>query len=360
MNKKEWNQIVRSFPETQLLQLWEWGEVKEKYGWKSSQYEWENNGEVIGAAQVLERVVSIPVFGSMKMLYVPKGPLMVDWSDENSRKIVFDGLRAVANERNAFLLKIEPEVIVGFGEGSEKSKTSYDVMIELKNDGWRYSNEQIQFKNSVLIDLSKSEEELLAGMKQKTRYNVRLATKKGVIVRVGKANDFESIFKIYAETAIRDGFAIREKDYYLTVWEKFYKSGNLSPLIAEVEGEMVSALMLFHSGEKSWYVYGMSSAQHRNKMPTYLLQWEAIKLSKQKGCRVYDMWGAPVDFSEKDPLWGVYRVKKGFGGQVQRTIGSYDLPLKPFYYWLYSRLWPRVMDLIRFFGRKKTKQESSI
>ena len=131
-------------------------------------------------------------------------------------------------------------------------------------------------------------------------------------------------------------------------------------MIAEVKGEIVAALMLFHSGDKAWYIYGMSSGNHRNKMPTYLLQWEAIRTAKQKDCKIYDLWGAPLVFGQKDPLWGVYRMKKGLGGRVVRTIGSWDLPLKPLNYWLYTRVWPRVMDLIRLTGRIKTRRETDL
>lgn len=234
------------------------------------------------------------------------------------------------------------------------------VTNKLDDNGWKFSNEQVQFRNTVILDISKDEETILAEMKQKTRYNVRLATRKGVSTRVGTEKDFESIFAIYAETAIRDGFAIREKKYYLSVWQIFYEAGMLSPLLAEVEGEVVAALMLFHSGDKAWYIYGMSSGKHRNLMPTYLLQWEAIRVAKEKGCTRYDLWGAPLIFCEMDPLWGVYRMKKGLGGEVVRTIGSYDLPMKPFQYWLYSRVWPRVMGLIRLVGRRKTQMESDL
>jgi lipid II:glycine glycyltransferase (peptidoglycan interpeptide bridge formation enzyme) len=360
MDKREWNEIIRSFPETQLLQLWEWGEVKEKFGWKASQYVWKVGDDLLGAALILEREIRIPIFGSMKMLYIPKGPLMMDWADENARKIIFEGLREIAVQRNAFLLKIEPEVVLGYGESGDVSEIGGEIEAELKNNDWIYSNEQIQFRNTAVLDISADEDGLLAGMKQKTRYNVRLATRKGVSVKVGTRDDFESIFSIYTETAIRDGFAVREKKYYFSVWNTFYDERMLSPLIAEVEGEIVAAVMLFHSGEKSWYIYGMSSGKHRNKMPTYLLQWEAIRTAKGKGCKIYDMWGAPEKFGEMDPLWGVYRMKKGLGGKVVRTIGSYDLPLKKFQYWLYTRVWPRLMDLIRLVGNRKTRMESDL
>lgn len=362
MQREEWNEIIRSFLDIQLLQHWEWGEVKEKFGWKASHHVWRDKDALVGAALSLEREIRIPIFGSMKMLYVPKGPLLKDWADPKARKIVFDGLQEIARHENAFLLKIEPEVIYGYGEKVEEEEDSigFEVKKELIINNWIFSNEQIQFRNTVVLDITPEEDIILSGMKQKTRYNVRLAAKKGVTVRVGDKEDFELIFAIYAETAIRDGFAIREKKYYFAVWEKFYEKGMLSPLIAEVEGEEVAALMLFHSGNKAWYIYGMSSGKHRNKMPTYLLQWEAMKIAKQKGCNAYDLWGAPIIMGQEDPLWGVYRMKIGLGGKLVRTIGSWDLVLKPFQYWLYTKVWPRIMDLIRWVGRRRTRRETDL
>ncbi len=114
--------------------------------------------------------------------------------------------------------------------------------------------------------------------------------------------------------------------------------------------------MLFTFGEKSWYIYGMSKDEHRNLMPNYLLQWEAMRTAKQNGSRVYDLWGAPDRFDPSDSMWGVYRFKQGLGGRVVRTIGAWDLPLRPFVYRLYAQVWPRVMGLLRVRGRVTTRQ----
>jgi peptidoglycan pentaglycine glycine transferase (the first glycine) len=123
-----------------------------------------------------------------------------------------------------------------------------------------------------------------------------------------------------------------------------------------VEGDAVAGLMLFIFGDRCWYLYGMSTGQHRNRMPTYLLQWEAILVGKKAGCQVYDLWGAPDEFSEADSMWGVYRFKQGLGGDVLRTIGAWDKPLRPLVFQLYTRIWPRIMGFLRVRGRSQTKQ----
>ena len=220
--------------------------------------------------------------------------------------------------------------------------------------GWRYSNEQIQFANTVMLDLSATEDELLARMKPKTRYNVRLAERKGVKVRQGSAHDLDLLYQLYAETSVRDGFVIRSIDYYHTLWNTFLKAGMVDILIAEVDEQPIAALILFKFQRKAWFLYGMSREMHRDKMPNYLLQWEAIRQSKRAGCHTYDLWGAPYQFVESDPLWGVYRFKDGLGGQVVRHIGAWDLPVRMTGYRLFTQLLPRVLAVMRSQGMART------
>ncbi len=133
---------------------------------------------------------------------------------------------------------------------------------------------------------------------------------------------------MYSETASRDEFIIRDHAYYLDVWTRFYENGMLTPLIAEVEDQAVAAIMLFTYANRSWYIYGMSASEHREKMPNYLLQWEAICSAKSAGSTVYDLWGAPDEFSENDRMWGVYQFKRGLGGYEVITPGAWDFPLR--------------------------------
>ena len=363
MDKNTWNLTLSSFPQPQLLQTWEWGEVKAQYGWKPYHRTWQHNGEIAAMALVLERTIQLPGFSAtLRMHYTPKGPLLRDWQDAALRKRVLDDLAAFARKRRAFLLKIDADVPLGKGvpgrEGVQEGMVGVDLLQEMKKGGWLYSNEQIQFKNTVLLDLTADEEEILARMKQKTRYNVRLAGRKGMTVREGSPDDFDMLYQMYAETAVRDGFTIRGQDYYQCVWSTFYRGGMLTPLIAEVDGEAVSGLMLFHFDGIAWYLYGMSRPVHREKMPTYLLQWQAIKTAKARGCRRYDLWGAPDEFTENDPLWGVFRFKDGLGGEVMRHIGAWDLPLRPWLYWLYTQFWPRLIELMRLRGDAETRKRA--
>jgi lipid II:glycine glycyltransferase (peptidoglycan interpeptide bridge formation enzyme) len=197
-------------------------------------------------------------------------------------------------------------------------------------------------------------------MKQKTRYNIRLSERKGVSVRKGDAQDLPLLYRMYAETSVRDGFVIRDEHYYLTLWNSFLQQGLAQPLIAEVEGEPVAGVMIFLFGERAWYLYGMSREAHREKMPSYLLQWEAMRLAKARGCREYDLWGAPDVFDESDSMWGVFRFKEGLGGRVVRTAGAWDYPSRPLLYTLYTRVLPAVLDRMRSRRQARTRQEVAV
>ncbi|HJR78829.1 MAG TPA: peptidoglycan bridge formation glycyltransferase FemA/FemB family protein [Anaerolineales bacterium] len=385
MEENVWNSLISKLPNPHFLQTYEWGQVKAKYGWSPLYAVWDTDGKwkvesephplstfqsPVAAALILKRQILRSGFAArLSVLYAPKGPLL-DWSNVPLRNRVLNDLQSFAKKQGAVFLKLDPDVVLGTGvpqsEEDDINNNGQSVESDLKYRGWRYSSDQIQFKNTVLVDLKPSEEELLACMKQKTRYNIRLAEKKGVALRIGTSSDFEMLYKMYAETSLRDGFVIRDERYYKTVWQMFaanaqsllsiLQSPFTEPLIAEVQNEPVAAIFVLYFARRAYYVYGMSRDMHREKMPTYLLQWEAMKHAKAKGCTVYDLWGAPDVFDESDSMWGVYRFKKGLGGQVVRTLGAWDFAPNPLWYKLYSEIIPRLLDVMRSRGKAKTRQ----
>jgi lipid II:glycine glycyltransferase (peptidoglycan interpeptide bridge formation enzyme) len=176
-------------------------------------------------------------------------------------------------------------------------------------------------------------------MKQKTRYNVRLAQKKDVTIEI--SDDIHLFYDIMVETGNRDEFGIHSFAYYQTVYDLFKKTNNVVLLIAKYKGIALAGLMMFISGDRAWYFYGASNNNERNRMPTYLLQFEAMLIAKQRGCKTYDLWGIPDEPEEvlenefqnrSDGLWGVYRFKRGFGGQHKRSFGARDIVLNPLLY----------------------------
>ena len=288
------------------------------------------------------------------VLYVPKGPLL-DYNNGPLRRVALAQLEQIARREKAIFVKIDPDVVRSWGfEDERRSPVGAKFVAELKERGWRFSGDQIQFRNTVELDLRRSEEELLAAMKGKTRYNIRLAGRKEVVVRQGTDADFERIAAMYMTTAARDGFAVRPVEYYLDAWRTLHAAGLAQPLLAEFQGQPLAAVIIVRSGRRAIYMYGASTDSERRRMPNYLLQWEAIRWAKAQGNEVYDFWGAPDDFVESDPLWGVWRFKAGFKGQVVRHIGAWDYPNRLFWYWVYTTVMPRYLDFLRARGNSST------
>lgn len=283
------------------------------------------------------------------ILYVPKGPIL-DYENAALRRHVLDLLEDLARREGAIFVKIDPDVEVSRGpEPGEETPSPLGRQFteELEERGWRFSDDQIQFRNTVELPLERTEEELLADMKSKTRYNVRLAGRKDVIVRPGTPADFPTIMEMYETTAERNEFTIRPAEYYLDAWQSFYDAGMAQPLIAEYEGMPLGAVVAIAYGGRAIYMYGASNNKERNRMPNYLLQWEAIRWAKERGCDVYDFWGAPDEFVESDSMWGVWRFKSGFNGQIVRHVGAWDFPARPLLYWLYTVVIPRYLAFLR-------------
>lgn len=387
----EWNQIVASFPISHVLQTWQWGLVKQRFGWEMLPKIWRDGNEIYGAALVLKRKVHFPIFGKLgALLYVPKGPLVKNWQDHRLVTQVLGDLETLARQEGAILIKMDPDVELTRGESliggvsrvesretlvpSETSVPDIHSLGErvvslLKERGWIFSKEQVQFRNTVKLDLRFSEDELLGRMKQKTRYNIRLAERKGIKIREGGAKDIPLLYQMYLQTSQRDGFIIRDEAYYTTVWQIFLESeriaassernGEITPLaglasapfakifIAEYEGEPLAGLVLFIFRDKAWYMYGMSMDRHREKMPNYLLHWRAIQFLCQIGVKEYDLWGAPDRFDEQDPMYGVYRFKLGFGGETVQHIGAWDFAVSGVKYRFYQEVLPRYLSLLR-------------
>ncbi len=340
-----WNAALAALPYHHILQSWEWGQFKSRWGWTPRYYLDE---DCAAAALVLRRTLVrrslvrrtlSPL--RLNILYVPKGPAL-DYADSALVDRVLGDLIAVAKRDRAIFIKIDPDL----------NQADQAILLDR---GWRYSAEQIQFRNTMLIDLQRSEDDLLAAMKPKTRYNVRLAQKKGVEVRAGDLSDLDLLYRLYAETAQRDGFIIRPLDYYRDAWGSFIRSGLAQPLIAVVDRQAVAGLILFRFADRAWYMYGMSSSLHREKMPNHLLQWEAMRWAKAQGCTIYDLWGAPDELNESDSMWGVYKFKDGLGAEFAPHVGAHDFVISPLGYWLYTKAMPRVLNVMRRRHRERNR-----
>jgi peptidoglycan pentaglycine glycine transferase (the first glycine) len=330
-DRQQWNDALLHLDARHVLQSWEWGQVKQRYGWQPARLLWEDQGRLLAAAQVLRRALPHTPWS---VAYVSKGPAL-----DYAQGALFEGVLADLEEwtrrERAILCKIDPD--------DNRPSTANALAAR----GWRYSTEQIQFRNTALLDLTPSPDDLLAGMKSKTRYNIRLSERKGVTVRGGTIRDIPCFYEMYAETGRRDGFIIRPFEYYADAWQTFLQADLAHMLLAAVEGQVVAGIILFRFGNKAWYMYGASTDQHRNRMPNYALQWAAICHARSIGCTTYDLWGAPDVLDEQDPMWGVWRFKEGLGAQFTPHIGAFDYPARPLLYRVYGVILPKYLGLLR-------------
>jgi peptidoglycan pentaglycine glycine transferase (the first glycine) len=344
--RDRWNNALRALPYAHVLQTWEWGEFKRvTTGWQPQRLAFKRGDSIVAMASVGVRNI-----GPLKVMYVSKGPALA-YDDSTLTTEVFDALQNIARQQRAIWLKIDPDVIAATGVPNEPddlpNPTGQSLIAELTKRGWRFSADQVQFRNTITLDLTQTEDDLLAAMSQNTRRKVRAAEKKGASVRVGTPADLNTLYELYRTTGERDHFLTRPPDYYELAWRSFMEAGLAHALIAEYEGKPIAHVILFYFGQKCWYFYGASSNAERERMPNYLLQWEAMHWAKARGCTVYDMWGAPDVFVESDSMWGVYEFKRGFRGTVTRYIGAWDYTPYPLLYTAYTQLWPRLLGWLR-------------
>ncbi|GAB4479536.1 MAG: peptidoglycan bridge formation glycyltransferase FemA/FemB family protein [Anaerolineae bacterium] len=358
-DRTTWNTTLALLPYAHVLQTWEWGDFKAATtGWRPERIAYMHRGVVVAMAQVLTRQEL-----GLKIMYVPKGPAL-DYSDRELRESVLREIRRHAEQAGAIFIKIDPDIPVGWGDptepGASEDPLGKLVQAEWAAAGLRFSPDQVQFRNSVIVDLRRSEDDLLAAMKQKTRYNVRLGPeKKNLAIRMGGLDDLDVLYDLYAETALRDGFIIRPLDYYRRAWGDFIRAGLAQPFIAEYKGDPIAHVIVFGFGKRAWYFYGASSDRERHRMPNYALQWAAMRWARMQGMAFYDFWGAPDDFDDPDdPLAGVYRFKAGFGGVVVRRIGAWDYPARERLYTFYTRVMPAVLGVMRSVGRLRLRRRT--
>jgi len=324
-----WDRFVAAHPDGHVLQTSPWGALKAQSGWADERVGLARRGELVAGAQVLYR--RLPA-GLGRLAYVPKGPL-VDWADEEQLAGLLATLDRAARSRGAVVLTVEPDLP---DEPLHRER--------LRALGFHPAPfSAIQPRRTLVVDISPDEETILAAMKSKTRYNVRLAARKGVTVREATEADLPAFHALMAATAARDRFGVHAPAYYEAAYRLFVPQDRARLLLAEVEEEPVAALMVFALPPRAWYFYGASGDAHREKMPTYLLQWEALRWAKSLGCTTYDLWGVPdedeatleAEFTRRrDGLWGVYRFKRGFGGHLVRSVGAWDRVYAPLRYWM--------------------------
>lgn len=311
---QKWDDFVRQHPRGHLLQLSAWGDLKSDYGWKPVRVSATEGNAIFGGAQLLLR--KLPLFLGT-LAYLPYGPV-VDWHDETLVETVMRAVHQTAKVNGAAFLKIEP--------GFEVETTQLEAL------GFRESPQTVQPPRTVLVELADNET-MLQRMNQMTRRNIRKSEKFEVEIREGSRQDVNSFNAILHETGERQDFGVHVPAYYEKAYDLFVPLGDAVLLMASYAGQDLAGVFVFKVGDQAWYLYGASSNHERQRMAAFGVQWAGIQWARDKGCKTYDMYGIPdeneavleAQFETRhDDLWGVYRFKRGWGGRVVRTLGTWD------------------------------------
>jgi len=306
------------------MQAWEWGEFRKKTGVKVVR---ENGLQV-----TIHDILHTP----WKVGYCPKAGMPT--------KEQVETLKTIAHNYNCILIKVEPKV---------EYPTVSDLKFEEKMRGLGFVRGRSLFtKYNFVLDVSKSEDELLLAMKQKTRYNIKVASKNGVDVTVDNSDAaFEKYLELTEETTKRQGFFAHGKSYHTKMWETLHPAGIANLLVARYQGEIITTWVLFKFGDTLYYPYGASTREHREVMANNLVMWEAIKLAKVWGCKYMDMWGALENNpNPNDPWIGFHNFKAGYGARHVEYIGSFDYVYKPILYKIF-----RVVEEARWMWLRATR-----
>lgn len=283
---------------------------------------YDNEKNIVATMSLLIR--KLPVFGNL--IYVPRGPIG-EIQDEKILEELTHRIKKIAKQYKAFAIIIEPNVR---NDDEEFKKKVKKLGYKINNKAIKFRQE-IQARHNFRLDLeNKTEEEVFQKFSSKTKYNIRLAVKKGVEIEERNREGIDEFYQLMKETGKRDKFRTRSKEYFETILEKFPENAKI--FIAYYDNKPIAGIMPILYGNKMWYLYGASGNEYRNVMPNYLLQWEMIKLAIQNKCRVYDFRGVSMEKGEEG---GLYRFKKSFGGEFVELIGEVYMPFKPIKYFGY-------------------------
>jgi lipid II:glycine glycyltransferase (peptidoglycan interpeptide bridge formation enzyme) len=290
-NQEKWDNKSGSVNMSQFLQSWQWGEFQRKLGRKV--WHLEINGEHL-------LIIRMPLPYNKNYLYIPRTNVKID--DNNLKR-----LKELAVSEKSLFIRIEPVSQILAGIGFKKVQV-------------------MQPQKTLVLDLSKNEEDLLKDMHSKTRYNIRLADKKGVEIRDCDAAQFDLFYDLLLQTYQRKGKKLFSKEHY----SKLFDNIITKVYLAEYNNKLLVANLVIFYGDTVTYLHGGSSEEDKNVMAPHLLQWQVIKKAKELGYKYYDFWGI------EDRYPGVARFKRGFSGTEIRYPGTFDLPINKLWYTVYK------------------------
>ena len=319
----EYEAFVQSHPKGNFAQSYLWGKQKPMWQWDAIAVRGED-GAIRGSLAVMTR--KVPGIGRT-LMYGCRGPVC-DLDDRETFSQLLDGAKVLAKKYKSYVIKIDPDV--------PSSNTAFSSLLQsfgfrAKEGGKNFEAIQPRYVFRLNVE-GKTEEELLANFHQKWRYNIRLAERKGVTVRICGKEMVPAFSDLMLTTGVRDGFVTRKPEYFAAMLDNLGEHARLY-MAFDPNDTPIAGTLAINYGDKVWYLYGASSNEHRNLMPNYLLQWRMIQWAVETNCRIYDFRGVSGDVSEDNPLYGLFRFKQGFGGDFTEFVGEMDLVLSPVIYW---------------------------
>jgi len=347
--RDRWNRLAASTEVADVLQSYEWGELKRAFGWVPHRVLLEQEGKPVAQASLLERRLPI----GKSLFYCARGPLL-DYGDGGLVREVMTLLGDYCRRRGGFLLKIDPAV----------ERTTADQTVgALQACGFRELGDETGFGGTqprcvMKLALGPGTDALLAACKPKTRYNIRLAGRRGVEVRDDcQAEGLRPFYDLLQVTAERDGFVVRSYGYFEKLLALLAPAGLARLFLAYCEGEPIAGALVTRFGTTCCYLYGASANVQRERMPSYLVQWRMIEWAQSQGCGEYDFRGVSPNPEADDHLRGLNRFKAGFNARFVEYIGEFDLPLSRPHYCLWTVGRPAAIKLLK--GLRKSPSASS-
>lgn len=338
-DREQWDDFLRAQPRGHLLQSYEWGELNKYLGGRIYRLGALQDGRLVGT--MLLSVAPVPIPASVPgvhfdWLYSVRGPT-VEQPDSPALAALIEYAHKVARRERAVVLRVEPN-IADDDPRLDAWVAAYHAL------GFRSNPIAVHGRRSWVLDIRPSADQLLADCKMTWRQNVRVAERKGVVIREASSDaDFDAYYDLLKITSERDAFFIHGKDYHKEILRQFADRGDAVLYLAEHEGETIAAKMLIRFGDWCWDMFGATSNQKRNLKPAYLLQYRCFLWAKSKGCSYFDFRTIPEVLEPGEEMWGVYEYKKGFGGFSRLNMPTQDYVYRPLIY----NGWRKLVEIRR-------------
>ncbi len=349
---EQWDSFLKSQPRGHLLQSYEWGELHRFLGSRVYRLGALEDGRLVGAMQLAIAPVPLPIKVPgllLNSLYSSRGPT-VEHPDSPALAALVEHAHIIARKERGVVLRLEPNIA--------DDDPNLDAWIAAYHAlGFQTNPIAVHGRRSWVLDIRPDAQQLLANFKMSWRQNVRVAERKGVVIREAATDaDFDAYYDLLKLTSERDAFYIHPKGHHKEIMRQFASKGDVVLYLAEHEGEALAAKMLLRFGDWCWDMFGASSNNKRNLKATYLLQYHCFLWAKARGCSYFDFRTIPEVLEPGEEMWGVYEYKKGFGGFSRLNMPTQDYIYRPLMYSGWRKL-VEVRRARRHEERKKVELE---